>query len=113
MPYQIFKESEAMDRICDKDLIKELLGEFNQTPELNRDFYDKAIAKADFQELEELSHSLKGVSGNLSLEAIYKTATAMNNAVRQANLDEVNSLLPELMAEIQRFQEWLPEYLKS
>lgn len=113
MPYQIFKECEAMDRICDKELIKELLAEFVQTQELNQEYYDKAIANKDFQELEELSHSLKGVSGNLSLEGIYKTATAMNNAVRTADLEEVKRLLPELMAEINRFQEWLPGYLKN
>ena len=48
MPYQIFKECEAMDRICDKELIKELLAEFVQTQELNQEYYDKAIANKDF-----------------------------------------------------------------
>lgn len=109
----IFNETEALDRLMDMALLKELLQEFSFVKELKPELYESAMQEKDYEELDRLSHSLKGVAGNLSLVALYKTATEFNSAVRLNHPELLDGLLEKLKTEIQRFAAWLPEYLHN
>ena len=113
MEYQILNESEAIERVFDKDLLKELLTDFSQMKELDWDVFDNHLKNGNMNELEHISHSIKGVSGNLSLIGIYKTSTNLNNAVRQNNLTAAAEYFEDLKKEVARFRDFLPEYLNS
>ena len=81
--------------------------------ELNLNLYEKAFDEKNYHELERLSHSLKGVAGNLSLIALYKTATEFNNVAPSDHPELLPDLLQKLRDEIMRFNAWLPQYLEK
>lgn len=111
MEYRIIDEEEAINRVYDIDLLKELLADFNKMRELEDEPFETAFQNNDFTEIEHLSHSIKGVSGNLALEGIYRTATEFNDAAKQGNINELRLLHSKMKTEIKRFRDWLPEYL--
>lgn len=113
MPYQIFNENEAMNRVFDKDLIKELLIDFTKMKELDWHVLDQHISKNNFEAIERISHSIKGVSGNLALTGIYMTSTALNDAVKLEKMDLIKFHYEEVKSEVDRFLAFLPEYLNS
>jgi len=113
MRYRIIDEEEAINRVYDIDLLKELLVDFNTMKELEADIFEDAMAAGDITEIEHLSHALKGVAGNLALEGIYKTSAALNDAAKLAHADQLPALFSEMQLEIKRFREWLPGYLNA
>jgi HPt (histidine-containing phosphotransfer) domain-containing protein len=113
MPYPIFNEQEALDRVGDKELLKELLTDFSVSRELDWDKLDRLVSSSDFTALEMLSHSIKGVSGNLSLTGIYLTSTALNDTLRLREIDLVKRHCEMLKIEVERFLAFLPGYLIS
>jgi len=111
MIYQIINEKEALSRIFDKDLLKELLGDFSQMKELNWEEFDKLLDSHDTDAMEMISHTIKGVSGNLSLTGIYHAATALNDIIKQGDSSMISSSYDLLKREVARFTEFLPRYL--
>lgn len=110
MTYPVFNEAEAMARVGDKNLLLELLNDFSQVPELDWDRYDSCLAEQDTKTLEMISHSIKGMAGNLSLTAIYHAATALNDDLRNGFLVPAKVHYEELKTEVERFREWLKTY---
>lgn len=113
MPYDILNEAEAMDRVFDKELLRELLVEFSEMKELNFDFINQSFINNNLKELEQISHTIKGAAGNLALTGIYKSATALNDSLKLNELEFLNRYFEELKVQIERFREFLPQYLKS
>ncbi len=113
MPYQIINETEAMNRVFDKDLLKELLKEFTEMKELDWQVLDQHISNDDFEAIERISHSIKGVSGNLALAGIYLTSTALNDAAKLENKELIKLHYDEVKIEVKRFIDFLPGYLDS
>ncbi len=111
MQYRIIDEEEAINRVYDVDLLKELLLEFSTMKELNLKVFEDAFANSDVSEIEHLSHALKGVAGNLALEGIYKTSTELNDAAKTGQKDRLRELYSNMVGEIKRFKDWLPGYL--
>ncbi|MDP2400410.1 MAG: Hpt domain-containing protein, partial [Actinomycetota bacterium] len=111
MQYRIIDEEEAINRVYDIDLLKELLADFNKMKELDTRCFEDAFAADDIVEVEHLSHALKGVAGNLALEGIYKTSTHLNDAAKANQPDRLRELYSIMRAEIGRFRAWLPSYL--
>jgi len=113
MEYPVINESEALDRLGDKDFLKELLQDFDQMKELKWNKFDELIQHDDTETIEFITHTIKGASGNLSLKAIFKTSSALSDAARQSDMDKIRTLFEELKIEVERFRAWLPEYLNS
>jgi signal transduction histidine kinase/CheY-like chemotaxis protein/HPt (histidine-containing phosphotransfer) domain-containing protein len=113
MQYPILDEQEAINRVYDRDLLKELLVDFSAMKELEWQIFDQHFANKNYTELEHLTHAIKGVAGNLALTGIYKTSTALNDALKQSQLDRTPTLFQEMKAEVDRFRAYLPGYLNS
>lgn len=111
MQYRIIDEEEAINRVYDIDLLKELLVDFDKMKELDPSVIEAAIAAGDIVEVEHISHAIKGVAGNLALEGIYKSATTLNDAAKASQADRLRELHQAMKAEILRFREWLPSYV--
>lgn len=56
-----------------------------------------AVEKKDYHELEETSHTLKGVSGNLGFTELYKQSAALCNAVREGQYAKADELSPKVI----------------
>lgn len=113
MQYPILNEQEAINRVYDKDLLKELLADFSDMKELDWNVFDQHIAANNLTELDRISHSIKGVSGNLALTGIYKTATALNDTIKLGEAELIKRHYEEMKLEVERFRIFLPEYLKN
>ena len=113
MQNPVLNEREAINRVYDKELLKELLVDFSKMKELDWNTFDQCLSESNFSAIERLSHSLKGVSGNLALTGIYQTSTALNDTVKLGEIDLIRRYYEELKLEVERFRAFLPEYLES
>lgn len=113
MKFHIFNQDEALSRVPDLNLLKELLLALGAMHEVNPENYRNALTADNLTEIDRLSHSLKGMAGNLSLEGLFKAASAINECVRGYTPGDLALLIDELTTEINRFQDWLPSFIKN
>jgi len=60
---------------------------------------EAAIKEADAEKAHEASHSIKGSSGSLMLDAIYEIAKSMDDILRIGKFDNVEEMLNKLRSE--------------
>jgi two-component system sensor histidine kinase/response regulator len=100
--------SSALARIGnDKSFLAELLELYKTDFEAKIEGLQNAIEQADFVSIQELGHSLKGSSANLSLPYLQEAALDMESAGRDRNLDKARGALSTLSKEYQNLQEFL------
>ncbi len=69
--------------------------------------FRKAYEDADFEEIENQAHFLKGISINLGAEFCHVSAEKLEYAARERNLDQVRSFYPRLEEELMKVKELL------
>lgn len=57
-----------------------------------------AMEAKDFDAAYTAAHTLKGVSGNLSLDQLYKVSAAMSEALKEGEYQAAESMLPDVTA---------------
>ncbi|MDR1194495.1 MAG: Hpt domain-containing protein [Peptococcaceae bacterium] len=78
---------EALARVRgNKKFYRRMLGLFLGSGEFAA--MDEALAAADYGKAADVAHGIKGMTGNLSLTALFKTSTRMMDTLRQGSLDE-------------------------
>ena len=98
----------ALARIGDdQSFLLELLDLFKMDFEAKIEGLQNAIDQEDFISIQELGHSLKGASANLSLPFLQKAAFDMESAGRNKNLDRARGALGILGQEFQNLQKFL------
>lgn len=55
---------------------------------------ETALAEGDAQEAHRQAHSLKGVAGNLSFDALYHEAAVISDALREGDVETATAHLP-------------------
>ena len=60
---------------------------------------EAAIKEADAEKAYEASHSIKGSSGSLMLDAVYEIAKSMDDILRIGKFDNVEEMLNKLRSE--------------
>lgn len=69
-----------------KTLFKRMLGLFTASEEF--DAFEKALAENDLAHAGEVAHAIKGMTGNLSMVAIFDLSTQLMVQLRQGIADE-------------------------
>jgi HPt (histidine-containing phosphotransfer) domain-containing protein len=113
MPHPVLNEPEALERLSDKEFLKEMLLEFSKMTELDWNVFEKHKRGKNIKAMEEISHSIKGVSGNLSLTGIFHAAKALNDTIKLGETEFINRYFEELKLEVERFRGFLDKYLNS
>lgn len=78
------------------------------------DFFEKyprlkqAISQNDFNSIRDIGHSIKGSSGNLSLNGLYETAYGIELSGRNKDIEQAKMLFSRLKDEFKRLKEFLP-----
>ena len=67
----------------------------------------QAIAHADFNNIKEIGHSLKGSSGNLSLTSLHETAYSIELSGRENDLDRAKHMFMRLHEEFKKLKDSL------
>ena len=91
----------------DESFLQELLELYKTDFEAKIEGLQNAINQEDFVSIQELGHSLKGASANLSLPFLQKAAFDMESAGRNKNLDRARGALGDLGQEFQNLQDFL------
>ena len=69
---------------------------------------EQAIAQSDFNNIKEIGHSLKGSSGNLSLNGLYETAYGIELSGGENNIEQAKLLFIRLKEEFKKLKSFLP-----
>jgi HPt (histidine-containing phosphotransfer) domain-containing protein len=104
----IDKES-ALERIGgDEAFLMELLDIYVEDFLEKYESLQQAIAEYDFKNIQEIGHSLKGASGNLSLNGLHETAYSIELSGKDKNIDQAKSLFVRLREEFTHLKDFLP-----
>jgi len=100
--------AEALERIGgDPDFLNELLGIYSEEFVLRFKELRAALSGKGFKRIQELGHSLKGSSANLSLPALQQAAMDIEMAGREEDIQKAKNSLAELEKEFERLKEYL------
>ena len=69
-----------------------------------------ALADSDFDELQAIAHSLKGVSANLSATSVFLTASQLEQAAGGRNAVACRALLSDLRHAGEEFLQFTQQY---
>ena len=69
---------------------------------------EQAISRGDFNNIKEIGHSLKGSSGNLSLNGLHKTAFGIEQSGKENDMDQTRLLFIRLKEEFKKLKDFLP-----
>ncbi|MCX4189616.1 response regulator [Methylophaga sp. OBS3] len=83
------------------DLYRSLLIRFRDNYSNYAETFAKEREDADSQAAERSAHSLKGIAGNLGAKQVQAQAALLEAACHQNDAAEIDSILPNLLAEIQ------------
>jgi HPt (histidine-containing phosphotransfer) domain-containing protein len=69
-----------------KALYKKLLGMFSQSKEFTA--FEEALAQKDYAKSADVAHTIKGLTGNLDMPALFKESTDLMNQLRAGEPNE-------------------------
>lgn len=99
---------EALERFMDSEsMFERFLGKFLEDETYSQ--LKEALEKGDIETAVVKSHTLKGVTGNLSMKHLYQLTSRQVELLRAGKLDEAR----ELMADIDRAYEETAKALKE
>ena len=92
---------EVLERVQnDRELLLELLDIFlNDCPSKIKAIHE-AVRTKDFEKLKEVSHSMKGASGNISAKKINAAFLAIEQKAKTPTLEGIDGILKELEGHI-------------
>lgn len=89
---------DALARFMNNEaLLLRFLARFGQDPSFAA--LEQALADGRTEDAFTAAHTLKGVTGNLSMQALYRQTCAMVEALRAGALEEARQKLPALQAQ--------------
>jgi HPt (histidine-containing phosphotransfer) domain-containing protein len=100
--------AEALERIGgDPDFLKELLGIYSEEFVLKAKELRAAVNGQEFKTIQELGHSLKGSSSNLSLPGLQQAAMDIEMAGREKDIQKAKDSFVGLEKEFERLKKYL------
>lgn len=89
---------DALARFMNNEaLLLRFLARFGQDPSFSA--LEQALADGRTEDAFTAAHTLKGVTGNLSMQALYRQTCAMVEALRAGALEDARQKLPALQAQ--------------
>jgi len=101
------QKEEVLERIGgDASFLEELLTLYDKEFTTKIKALESVLKKKDFISLENLGHSLKGSSANLSLPGLREAAYRMETAGREKDIAAVKTAMDELKREYARLKDY-------
>ena len=117
MTQDIIDLPEVLERVQnDRDLLLELLDIFLSDCPSKIKAITEAVHARDFEKLKEVSHSMKGASGNISAKKIHAAFLAIEQKAKTNTLDGLDKILKDLdghMNDLQSYSLQLKEEFKK
>jgi len=88
----------------DRDLLKELISMFiNDFPDKINSMED-AIKEKNYAKLREISHNIKGASGNLGLTKIYDLCLKLENMAKEKKINKASDIIVDLKNHVSKLE---------
>ena len=106
--------SELEIRIGNESLIKEIISSFYADNTARLDLLTEAVISHNLEEVEALSHALKGSAGTVAAKPLSQAAYQLNLAAKASNISNLELLLAYVQAEFDRLKtllaksDWIP-----
>jgi HPt (histidine-containing phosphotransfer) domain-containing protein len=94
----------------DTAFLKDLLDLYFQEFSEKRNLLEDALARGDSTQIQEVGHSLKGASANLSLAPLQGLALTIEMAGREKDLEKARQAIGALSPEFQKLKEFLEKH---
>jgi HPt (histidine-containing phosphotransfer) domain-containing protein len=92
----------------DESFLRELLDIYIEDFIEKYALLEQAISQGDFNNIKEIGHSLKGSSGNLSLNGLQETAYGIEQSGKENDLDQARLFFIRLKEEFKKLKDFLP-----
>jgi len=97
MGEELLDINEFLERVQDdKELLLELLDIFANDYIHKRSLLDQAIVAKDFEQIRNITHSLKGASGNISAKSMRQILLSLEEKGKNKDLSDADELLSRL-----------------
>lgn len=83
-----------------KELYIRLLNKFLQNNKKTIDDIGKAIAQSDYECIKQISHTIKGVSGNLGMTGLFESSSTLEKAAKDSRVDIVEEHFVQFSSEL-------------
>lgn len=91
----------GLDRLTgDTRLYRDLLKKFSGNQADTADKIQQALLTKDLETAQRLSHTVKGVSGNISATLVFELATRLDDALKNKDIQTAMTLLPDFSARL-------------
>jgi HPt (histidine-containing phosphotransfer) domain-containing protein len=105
---EIIHYPSALERIGgDKEFLEELLDIYMEEFESQVSVLDSALESQDFRAIQEIGHSLKGASANLSLMRLGEQAFRIETAGREGDIESARRGTDAMKVEFQNLKDHL------
>ncbi|MBF0502364.1 MAG: CHASE domain-containing protein [Candidatus Riflebacteria bacterium] len=95
---------EGLDRLAgNAEIYMRLLKEFPKLEELQK--IEQALSTKDLKTAQDLTHAVKGLAGNLSIDSLVQTAKALENALYKPDWVESARIFGDFQGELHRFSQ--------
>ncbi len=106
--------SSALERIGgDESFLQELIDIYIDDFIQKYDSLKKAIAQEDFKTIKEIGHSLRGSSGNLSLNGLYDTCANIELSGKKKDTEQSKFFFIRLNEEFEKLKDFLPAHKRK
>lgn len=92
-------------------LMRRLLGKFLE--DKNYGILEEAMKSGDREKALTASHTLKGISGNLSMDQLYRTVAAQVEAIRAEDWNRAEQAMPEITILYENLRDGIGTTLKK
>jgi len=101
----------VMERIGgDKSFLSQLIDIYIEDFVAKYELLTKAVERSDFKAIQMIGHSLKGSSGNLSLNGLYKISSGIESSGKENDIGQTKILLGQLIKEFATLKDFLPPH---
>ena len=111
MPTSIINLPTVLDRVQnDTALLVELLHDFEKDFKVKRKAIDQALARQEFEKMQEAVHFLKGAAGNLAADPIFNSLMIVENLIKHRDGEMIREVLVDIDRQFLELQEFIVKF---
>ncbi|MCK5579781.1 MAG: Hpt domain-containing protein [Candidatus Omnitrophica bacterium] len=106
MREKVIDLDEVMERVQDdRELLEELLEIFEEDHQEKISLLKGVVEEGGFEQIKDITHSMKGAAGNISAKAIYSTCARIEQMAAKRDINEIKECVSVLEEQFRAFRE--------
>ena len=88
-----FNYNELKELVEDEEILKKLMDSFIENFKINVKKLEKAVKDENFKEISTIAHTLKGASGNIKANNIFKVSKELELLEKKKDIEKIKEIL--------------------